>query len=92
MVHVQVSEHKFVNIRRRSLCDNCCVYNCTSFNGSRVTECKEFRPMLSVFMKCRECGRIYDPYSNLCSLNYELCPECNHSGKCADIITFICRE
>ncbi len=61
MVRIQVTEHRLVNIRRSSLCDNCCMHNCTSFNGSRITECLEFRPVLSVFLKCRECGRIYDP-------------------------------
>lgn len=92
MVRIQVTEHRLVNIRRSSLCDNCCVRNCTSFNGSRITECFEFRPVLSVFLKCRECGRIFDPYRSLRSLDYELCPECNHSGKGAPIISLVCRE
>lgn len=92
MVRIQVSEHRLVNIRRSSLCDNCYVHNCTSFNGSRITECLEFRPVLSVFLKCRECGRIYDPYRSLRSLNYELCPECNHLGRDAPAISFVCRE
>jgi len=92
MVRIQVTEHRLVNIRRRSLCDNCCVHNCTSFNGSRVTECLEFKPMLSVFLKCRGCGNVYDPYSSLRSLDYELCPECNHVGKDAPCISLVCRE
>jgi hypothetical protein len=92
MVRIQVSEHRLINIRRSSLCDNCSVHNCTSLIDSRVTECTDFRPMFSVFMKCRECGRIYDPYRSLCSLDYELCPECNHSENNAPSITFVCRE
>lgn len=92
MVRIQVTEHRLVNIRRRSLCDNCSVNKCTSFIDSRVTECLGFKPMFSVFLKCRECGRIYDPYRSLCSLDYELCPECNHSGKCVPTIAFVCRE
>jgi hypothetical protein len=92
MVRIQVSEHRLINIRRSSLCDNCSVHNCTSLIDSRVTECLDFKPMFSVFLKCRECGRIYDPYRSLCSLDYELCPECNHSGNNAPNITFVCRE
>lgn len=92
MVRIQVTEHRFVNIRRSSLCDNCSVHNCTSVIDSRVTECLNFRPMLSVFLKCRDCGRVYDPYRSLRSLDYELCPECNHAVSNASIITFVCRE
>ncbi len=92
MVRIQVTEHRLVNIRRSSLCDNCCAHNCTSFNGSRITECLEFKPVLSVFLKCRGCGRIYDPYRSLCSLDYELCPECNHPGKCLPGISLVRRE
>ncbi len=92
MVRIQVTEHRMVNIHRSSLCENCCVQNCTSFNGSRIVECLEFRPMLSVFMKCRRCGNVYDPYRSLCSLDYELCPECNHVGKGVPAITMVCRE
>lgn len=92
MVRIQVTEHRMINIRRSSLCDNCCVHNCTSFSGSRITECFDFRPVLSVFLKCRECGRIYDPYRSLCSLDYQLCPECNHSGKRSQTISFVRRE
>jgi hypothetical protein len=93
MVHLQVSEHRLVNIRRRSLCDNCSERRCTSFDGSRVTECRGFRPLFVVLMKCRECGAIYDPYGNICALDYELCPECNHyvsDGK--PVMTLVCRE
>ena len=92
MVRIQVTEHRLVNIRRSSLCDNCCVQNCTSLNGSRITECFEFRPVLSVFLKCRDCGRIFDPYRNIRSLDYGLCPECNHPGKGAPVISLVRRE
>ena len=92
MVRIQVSEHRLINIHRSSLCDNCSMHNCTSLIGSRVTECLDFKPMFSVFLKCRDCGRIYDPYLSLCSLDYELCPECNHSGNHAPSITLVCRE
>lgn len=90
MAHLQVSEHRFVNIRRRSLCDNCCVKNCTSFNGSRITSCPDFRPTFIVFMKCRACGKVYDPYQSICSLDYTLCPECNRS-KDHEPIAMVCR-
>jgi len=92
MVHIQVSEHRFVEIRRRSLCDNCSVRNCTSFDGSRVTECNRFKPLFLVLLKCRECGRVYDPYQSLRSLDYALCPECNHINKGEAMISFVCRE
>jgi len=92
MVRVQVSEHRFINIRRSSLCDNCCVHNCTSFKGSRVTKCLEFRPLFTVFLKCRKCGRIFDPYQDLSSSDYELCPECNRSESSVAVISFVCRE
>lgn len=92
MVRIQVSEHRLVNIRRSSLCDNCCVQRCTSFNGSRITECLEFRPLLSVFMKCRQCGKVYDPYRSLRSLDYELCPDCNDQSKDGPIIALVRRK
>ncbi len=92
MVRIQVTEHRLINIRRSSLCDNCSVQNCTSVIDSRVTECLDFKPMLSVFLKCRECGRVYDPYRSLRSLDYELCPECNHAVSSSPNITFVCRE
>ncbi len=92
MVHVQVSEHRMVNTRRRSLCDNCSVRGCTNFNGSRVMECREFKPLFIVFMKCKECGTIYDLYQNFSSLDYELCPGCNHTKKEKDGMTLICRS
>jgi len=92
MVHVQVTEHRLVNIHRSSLCDNCTRNNCTSFSDNRVTECPSFKPLFSVFLKCRDCGRIYDPYRSLRSLDYELCPECNHAVSSVPMITFVCRE
>lgn len=92
MVRIQVSDHRLINIRRSSLCDNCSLHNCTSLIDSRVTECLDFKPMFSVFLKCRECGKIYDPYRSLCSLDYELCPECNHSVNNSPSITLVCRE
>jgi len=48
--------------------------------------------MFLVLMKCRGCGRIYDPYQDLRSLDYELCPECNHSRKEAERISIVCEE
>ncbi|MBN1109289.1 MAG: hypothetical protein JXA45_00880 [Methanomassiliicoccales archaeon] len=81
MVRIQVSEHRMVMIHRRSLCDNCSRRDCTSFNGSRVTECPNFKPHFVIFMKCRNCGAIYDPYYNIAALDSELCPECNEAKK-----------
>lgn len=89
-MHIKVSEHRSVNIRRRSLCDNCTKRSCKISEGGRVTECREFKPLFVVFMKCKGCGAIYDPYLSLRSLDYELCPECNHISKGSVPITLVC--
>ncbi|HUT27717.1 MAG TPA: hypothetical protein VMW85_06715 [Methanomassiliicoccales archaeon] len=90
MVHLQVSEHRAINIRRRSLCDNCSIKNCNSFSQGRVIECNQFKPPFVVFMKCRDCGAIYDPYQNIRSLDYELCSECNHAERDPFPIALVC--
>ncbi|MDD1771477.1 MAG: hypothetical protein LUQ09_00995 [Methanomassiliicoccales archaeon] len=88
MVLVQVSEHRLVNIRRRSLCDNCSLSGCIT--TGRITTCDKFRPLFAVFLRCKGCGAIYDPYESICSLDYELCPECNDvKEECS--ITIVCR-
>jgi hypothetical protein len=91
MVHLQVSEHRLVNIRRSSLCDNCSIRKCTNFDDSRVTECREFRPPFMVIMKCRKCGAIYDPYRNIRSPDYELCLECNDMKGEEVSFSLVCR-
>lgn len=92
LMPLQVSEHRLVNIHRRSLCDNCTERGCMSFDGSRVTECKGFKPMFVVLIKCRKCGAIFDPYINICAMDYELCPTCNHAAREKTVVTLVCHE
>ncbi len=77
MTRVQVSEHVLLNVRRRSLCDNCLVVNCLNAKESRVTECVEHKAPFLAFKTCAICGRSYEIFSNLCSLDYDVCPSCN---------------
>lgn len=90
-MHIHVSEHRLVNIRRSSLCDNCSIRKCTSCSGSRVTECRDFRPPFTVIMKCHKCGAIYDPYRNIRSPDYELCPHCNNMEGEEVSFNLVCR-
>jgi hypothetical protein len=78
-----------VKINRRSLCDNCSRRDCTSFNGSRVTSCPDFKPYFVVLMKCRKCGAIFDPYTDITSLDSELCPRCNQASK-EEVMVVVC--
>ena len=58
MTRVQVSEHVLINVRRRSLCDNCLVENCISVKDSRVTECDEHVAPFLAFKTCERCGNV----------------------------------
>lgn len=77
MGRVKVGEHRWVNLSRRSLCDNCSAELCVYNHGSRVTNCDRFTPSLVAFKKCISCGSVFEVSSNFRALNYELCPRCN---------------
>jgi hypothetical protein len=81
VTRVQVSKHMLVNVRRRSLCDNCLEVNCcVDARRNRVTECEEHVAPFFAFRKCPRCGKYYEIFSSISSLNYDICPECNHRG------------
>ncbi len=79
MGHVQVGDHVWVRVSRRSLCDNCSADLCLFNDGRRITECRLYRPTFSAFKKCQSCGGVFDVSTNVRGLNYELCPKCNSS-------------
>jgi len=81
MTRVQVSEHVLLNVRRRSLCDNCLVVNCLNAKESRVTKCREHKAPFLAFKTCEVCGRSYDIFSNIGLLDYDVCPACNHDHR-----------
>ncbi|MDW5563711.1 MAG: hypothetical protein SA339_10835 [Methanomassiliicoccus sp.] len=78
MGRVKVGEHLWVNLSRRSLCDNCsadlCTYHC---DDEIVEKCEHFSPILVAFKRCKRCGSVYEVSSNFKALDYELCPQCN---------------
>lgn len=77
MTRVQVGKHVVVNIKRRSLCDNCQVVSCVDLRRCRVTECSEHVAPFLAFKKCSCCGQVFEVFSNFAALDYEICPECN---------------
>lgn len=77
MTKVQISEHVWVNISRRNLCDNCVADVCLKRNGDNIEQCDLFKSAYIAFKRCSECGEIYELFSNFKSLNYDLCPICN---------------
>ncbi|QLH74046.1 MAG: hypothetical protein HPY73_00300 [Methanomassiliicoccales archaeon] len=80
MTKVQIGEHRWVNIRRRSLCDNCIADVCLrkqELTEVRVLRCELFRSPFIAFKKCIRCGCVYEVFSNFGSLDYDKCPECN---------------
>ncbi|MDD1765787.1 MAG: hypothetical protein LUO84_04970 [Methanomassiliicoccales archaeon] len=76
MTRVKVGEHLIVNVNRRSLCDNCAVESCVAVQSGRVLECKRFKAPFIALVKCKSCGHMFDIFSNLNALDYELCPVC----------------
>lgn len=40
-------------------------------------ECDRFHPVFVAFKKCSRCGHVFDVFSNIRSLDQELCPSCN---------------
>lgn len=77
MGKVKVGEHLWINVSRRSLCDNCSAEICVYNKGGRVTECDKFTPVLTAFKKCRCCGGVFEVTSNFRALDYDLCRRCN---------------
>jgi hypothetical protein len=81
---VKVGEHRYVNVRRRSLCDNCVAEVCfrrDERKNLRVVECDLFKPQFLAFKRCRQCASVYEVFSNFNALDFELCPECNERMK-----------
>lgn len=80
MTKVMIGEHRWVNVSRRCLCDNCIADVCFRKDGShktRIERCDLFRSPFVAFKKCVDCGSIYDLFSNLASLDFDKCPQCN---------------
>ncbi|MFA5311827.1 MAG: hypothetical protein WC375_00745 [Methanomassiliicoccales archaeon] len=80
MTKVQVGEHRWVNVKRRSLCDNCVADVCVRREESRQTrifQCDMFRSPFVAFKRCTRCGSIFEVFSNFHSLDYEMCQKCN---------------
>jgi len=77
MGRVQVGEHLWIKVNRRSLCDNCSAELCVYNPGTRVEKCDRFTPLMVAFKKCRECGEVYEVTSNFQAIDYDLCPRCN---------------
>ena len=86
MTRVQISEHVWVNISRRSLCDNCVADVCLKKTEENVEHCDLFKSTYIAFKKCRQCGEIYELFSNFKSLDYDMCPVCNDKMK-VDLLT-----
>ncbi|NYT12099.1 MAG: hypothetical protein GKC03_06035 [Methanomassiliicoccales archaeon] len=40
-------------------------------------DCDDFRPVFLAFKKCSRCEKVFDVFSNISSLDQELCPDCN---------------
>ncbi len=79
MGRVQVGEHIWIRLSRRSLCDNCTAELCVYNTGERVTQCDRFTPRIMAFKRCSECGRMFEVNENFRGLDYGLCPVCNRS-------------
>jgi hypothetical protein len=77
MGRVKIGEHLWINLSRRSLCDNCSVRLCTYNHGERILHCDKFTPALVAFKRCSECGEVFEVTANFCALDYDLCPKCN---------------
>ena len=80
MTKVRIGEHRWVNVSRRSLCDNCRADICfkrLEMIDDRIQRCDMFRSSFLVIKKCVECGALYELFSNLGSPDFEKCPVCN---------------
>ena len=79
MPKVQVGDRVWINVSRKSLCDDCAAVLCERKGTERIRECEFFRPIYTAFMKCKECGVVYEVHANISSLHYDMCPKCNQS-------------
>jgi hypothetical protein len=77
MGKVQVREHVWMNLSRRSLCDNCSAEVCVYNTGERIAHCKDYQPKYVAFKRCNDCGSVFEVSSNFQGLDYDLCPVCN---------------
>jgi hypothetical protein len=77
MGRIQVGEHIWLKVSRRSLCDDCSAELCAYNHGERVESCDHFTPSLMAFKRCEGCEAVYEVHENFHSLNYDLCPRCN---------------
>jgi DNA-directed RNA polymerase subunit RPC12/RpoP len=77
MGRVRIGDHLWLNLSRRSLCDNCVYEVCTHNDGGRVEDCPHFVPAIMALKLCCRCGEVYEVSSNFKALDYELCPVCN---------------
>ena len=77
MTRVMVGKHLLLNMSRRSLCDNCIAEVCIREAQGRVLECAHHRAPFLAFKKCSRCGKVFEVYSNLRRLKYEMCSSCN---------------
>jgi hypothetical protein len=77
LTKVRIGEHRYINVSRRSLCDNCEATLCNRNRSGRVMDCDDFRPVFLAFKKCSRCEKVFDVFSNISSLDQELCPDCN---------------
>ena len=77
MGRVKVGDHLWINISRRSQCDNCIYEVCSLNHGGRITDCPFYVPIMMAFKRCARCGRVFEVSSNFRGLDYDICPECN---------------
>ncbi len=77
MGRVKVGEHVWMNISRRSICDNCSARLCTYRTKGRMMHCPKFSPALVAFKRCKVCGEVFEVSSNFRALNYDICQRCN---------------
>ncbi len=80
---VKVGDHLWLNLSRRSQCDNCAYEVCAHNDGSRVEDCPHFVPVIVAFKQCCRCGEVFEVSSNFRALDYDLCPVCNSK---ADVV------
>ncbi|NLK25140.1 MAG: hypothetical protein GX307_00995 [Euryarchaeota archaeon] len=84
MGRVKVGEHLWINLSRRSICDNCTAELCVFNDRVRMGECERFTPLLMAFKKCSCCGQMFEVSSNFQALDYDRCSKCNeHTTACA---------
>jgi hypothetical protein len=86
LTRVQISEHVWVNISRRNLCDNCVADVCFRRTKDNIEQCELFKSAYIAFKKCTQCGEIYELFSNFKALDYDMCPTCNEKMKVIPIL------